>query len=80
MKRAPSRPGAAPGVPRARPHGSFLDDAVADGHEHGEGADAAPREDSLIGTAGSHTPATDTRAEEPCGEIAPSADTEGGVD
>ena len=80
MKRAPTRPGAAPDVPRTRTRASFVDDAVADGHEHGERARrAAPREESLIGTAASHTHATNTRAGEPCGEIAPSADTEGGV-
>ena len=79
MNRAPS-PGAAPDAARKRPHGSFLDDAIVDGHEHGERADAAPREDSLIDATGSHSPATDTRAEEPCGEIAPNVDTEGGVD
>jgi len=67
-------------VPRTPAHGAFLDDDVANGHEHGERADAAPREDALIGTAGTHSPAPDTRAEEPFGEIAPGADTEGGGD
>lgn len=49
---------------------SFLDADVADGHEHGEREDAAPREDALVGTSGSHTPLPDTRAEEPFGETA----------
>lgn len=35
------------------------------------------REDDLIGTSSSHTPARDLRAEEPAGELSPSADTEG---
>jgi hypothetical protein len=65
--------------PSARP-GAFVDDAELDAHEHGEQRDDGPREDLLIGTAGSHTPRTDTRAEEPYGELAASADTEGGID
>lgn len=48
-------------------HGVLLDD-VADAHEHGERADQ-PREESLLGTAGSHTPRADTRAEEPFGDL-----------
>ncbi len=46
------------GTPRTTPHRSFLDDDVADGHEHGER----------------------TRGEEPSGEVAPRAHTEGGSD
>ena len=68
------------GTPRKTPHPSFLDDDVADGHEHGERMDGALREDELAGTSGSHAPPRDTRAEEPFGEVAPSADTEGGID
>ena len=66
---------AGPGVPRTPQHG-FLEDDVASGHEHGERSDAAPREDALIGSAGSHTPAPDSRAEEPSGEVTPSTDPE----
>ena len=56
--------------------------AAGPGVAHGEGTDTdtPPREEELVGTAGSHSPAPDPRAEEPAGEIAPSADTEGGVD
>jgi hypothetical protein len=60
------------------PHAAFLDAADVDAHEHGEHARDEPREDDLIGTSGSHTPAADTRAEEPYGELAASASTEGG--
>lgn len=68
------------GTPRTTPHRSYLDDDVADGHEHGERMDGLPREDELAGTSGSHAPPRDTRGEEPFGEVAPSADTEGGID
>ncbi len=64
MKAASRSPG--PGAPRAPAHVPFIeDDALADGHEHGERADTAPRQDDLVGTSGSHTPAPDARAEEP---------------
>ncbi len=68
------------GTPRTTPHRSFLDDDVADGREHGERMDGVPREDELAGTSGSHARLRDKRQEEPFGEIAPSADTEGGID
>ena len=68
------------GMPRTTPHRSFLDDDVADGHEHGERMDGLPREDEFVGTSGSHAPPRDTRREEPFGEVAPSADTDGGID
>ena len=70
MKRPPSTPDVA-ALPRAPAHGFFLaEDDVTEVHEHGERADAAPREDSLIGTAGSHAPSPDLRAEEPSGDLA----------
>lgn len=68
------------GAPRTTPHRSFLDDDVADGHEHGERMDGVLREDELVGTSSSHAPPPDTRAEEPFGEVAPSADTQGRID
>lgn len=72
MNRAPTAPEAAPeavpGGPRTPSHGVLPDDG-ADAHEHGERASGKPREESLIGTAGSHTPAPDTRAEEPFGDL-----------
>ena len=55
----------APGVTGPGPRDPFLDEDVADGHEHGERTEEVPREDPLIGTSGSHTPPPDTRAEEP---------------
>ena len=70
----------AAGTPTTTPHRAFLDDDVADGHEHGERMDGVLREDELAGTSGSHARLRDTRREEPSGEIAPSADTEGGID
>lgn len=69
-------PNAGPGVPRTPAHGFLDEDGVADGHEHGERDDAAPREDELIGSASSHRPAPDTRAEEPSGEVTPGAETD----
>ena len=68
------------GTPRTTPHRSFLDDDVADGRQHGERMDGALREDELVGTSGSHARLRDKRPEEPFGEIAPSADTEGGIE
>ena len=65
-----------PDVARPTPHVSFLGDDAPDASEHGERA-PAPREDTLLGTSGSHTPAPDERAEEPFGELAPSAAAEG---
>jgi hypothetical protein len=58
---------------------AFLDDDDADAHDHGERTPASTRQDELIGTSGSHTPARDLHGEEPYGEIPPSADTEGEV-
>ena len=70
MKRAPSGPGAATGQPRTPAHGFFVEqDDVTEVHEHGEHADAAPRQDALIGTTGSHAPSPDLRAEEPSADI-----------
>ena len=70
MKRAPCAPDAA-GRPRTPAHGFFLEqDDTAQVHEHGERADGAPREDALIGTAGSHARSRDQRAEEPSAESA----------
>lgn len=80
MKHAPPSPLEGPGVPRTSRQAVFLDSDAGDAVAPGDCADATPREDTLIGTAGTHTPGRDTRAEEPFGEIAPSADTEGGVD
>ena len=57
-----------PAVRRAPTHGVLVDDAP-DAHEHGERDDTKPREESLIGTAGSHTPAPDARGEEPSGDL-----------
>jgi hypothetical protein len=65
-----------PSVPRTPPNGAFLDEDAADGHEHGERAEAVPRPDPLIGTAGTHTPRPDPRAEEPAGDF---DDTEAGT-
>jgi hypothetical protein len=73
-----ARPGA-PG-PRTTPHGAFLDGAGEDAHEHGERLEDTRREDALVGTSGTHTPSANLRPEEPAGELAASADTEGGVD
>ena len=68
MKRSPAPiPDPRKEGPRSR-RPSSLDDDVADGHEHGERADATPREDELLGTSGSHTATPDARAEEPFGE------------
>lgn len=58
------------------PHTRFLDDDSPEAIEHGERATTA-REEALIGTAGTHGAAPDTRAEEPYGELAPNADAEG---
>ena len=58
----------APGVTKPEPHDLFLDEDVADGHEHGERTEEVRREDPLIGTSGSHTPPPDTRADEPANE------------
>lgn len=80
MKHAPPSPAEGPGAPRTSRRAAFLDSGACDGVALGDCADAAPREDTLIGTAGTHTPGRDTRAEEPFGEIAPSADAEDGVD
>ena len=76
---AASEPKTPNGTPRTTPHRSFLDHDVADGHEHGERMDGLPHEDELAGTSSSHSPPPNTRAEEPFGEVAPSADTEGGI-
>ena len=66
--------------PRTTPHRSFLDEDVADVHEHGERMEGALRDDELGGTSGSHSPSPDLRGEEPFGEISPSADTDGSID
>jgi hypothetical protein len=72
-----SQPSATPGAaPRTVPHGAFLDEGASDAHEHGERTPAGPREDELVGTSGSHTPAPDIHGEEPCGELAPGSDVE----
>lgn len=57
------------------PHPSFLDGDAPEAIEHGEHPPAL-RDDSLVGTTGTHGAAPDLRAEEPYGEL--SAD--GGVD
>jgi hypothetical protein len=49
------------GTPRTTPHRCFLDDDVADGHEHGERMDGLLRKDELAGTSASHAPPPDTR-------------------
>ena len=78
---APNEPETPECTPRTTPHRSFLDaDDVAHGHEHGERMEGLPREDELTGASGSPAPPPDKRGEEPFGEVAPSADTEGGID
>ena len=77
MKRSPFAPDVA-ALPRTPAHGFFFgEDDVTEVHENGERADASPREDALIGTAGSHAPSPDLRAEEPSAEIAARARGEG---
>jgi hypothetical protein len=71
--RTATREKPAPGPQAPRPG-----EPPSTGIEHGE-VDRAG-DDELVGTASSHTPRRDVRAEEPAGEIAPSADTEGGID
>jgi hypothetical protein len=61
--------------PGTGPHGTFLDDAGEDAHEHGEGSAETRREDALVGTSGSHTPSADRRPEEPAGDVAAGAST-----
>lgn len=53
------------------PHVPFLLDDSPSAGEHGERRSRAARSDTFVGTSGSHTPAADTRAEEPFGEIGP---------
>lgn len=71
MTRAPAGrgPKTRPDAPGPTTHVPFLLEDVADAHEHGERDGTKPREEALIGTAGSHTPAPDTRAEEPSGDL-----------
>ncbi len=64
VRRSPS-----PTTAVSTPHSSFLDGDAPEAIEHGEHPPVA-REDSLIGTAGTHSPPPDGRAEEPSGELA----------
>ena len=81
-KKHAARPGdaiRAPEAERAKPHVPFLEADSADTtatREHGERG-VAPREETLVGTSGSHTPGPDLRAEEPFGELPAGAATEG---
>ena len=65
--------------PKKLPHVPFLGDDTGDPREHGERAPEA-HEDDLLGTSGTHGGPTDSRAEEPHGEIAASSTAEGGDD
>ena len=65
---------------RPTPHVAFFDDDRAHPVEHGERVATRPREDSLVGTAGSHTPVPDARAAEPFDELAATVASADGSD
>lgn len=78
-RRKPQNPPLAPAdVAQPTPHVAFFEDDSPDAVEHGERGATRAREDSLLGTAGTHTPAVDARAAEPFDELATAvADAEG---